>query len=137
MRGLLRQKATSVQSPGGNDTEWALELSRLCDSFKDLCATSYDILAEIWTIDPSRRFEHGLNSLDAISRVNRLGGKLSHGAEAPRRWANTEYAHVLNYCQDDVLKTKALFEQIMETGTILRGDGRPIVLPRHTIGATQ
>lgn len=145
MRGLLRQEAERIRlndtSTGifararGEDltvdqaADYAQELVDLCDAFKALCATSYDILAEIWQVDPARKFEHGLNSLDVISRANGCGGKLSHGAEAPRRWARGEYAYVLNYCQDDVLKTKLLFEQIVETGLITRGDGYPIGLP--------
>jgi hypothetical protein len=90
---------------------------------------SYDILAEIWKVDPARKFEPGLNSLDAIAQANGLGAKLSHGAQAPRDWALGRYASVLNYCQDDVYKTKALFELIVSQGFILRGDGVAIALP--------
>lgn len=38
------------------------------------------------------------------------------------------HAQVCNYVMDDVLKTKALFEQIVVTGVILRGDGQLIRL---------
>ena len=141
MRGLLRLRAEDMldediqdctdEPPGSalaSTKRQSAGLIALCDSFKIQCSSSYDLLAEIWQVDPSRRFEHGLNSLDAISRANGLGGKLSHGAEAPRRWARGEYAHVLNYCQDDVLKTKALFEMVCAGHTILRGDDQPIML---------
>lgn len=94
-----------------------------------LAQRSYDLLAAIWAADPPRKFERGLNSLDAIAQANGLGAKLSHGAQAPRDWAAGRYADVLNYCADDVYKTKMLFEQIVEYGEILRGDGEPIALP--------
>lgn len=125
MCDILRLGADAMNSPGhgGDAQSYAARLCALCDTFKDLYAASYDILAEIWRADPARKFTRWLNSLYAIAQANGLGGKLSHGAEAPRRWARGEHAHVLNYCQDDVLKTKALFEQIVETGVIKRGDG--------------
>ena len=131
MRGLLMQHANDLraQEAGFGIMKAAHdELQMVCNDFKTLCTWSYDILAEIWQVDPSRRFEHGLNSLDAISRANGFGGKLSHGAEAPRRWASGEYAHVLNYRQDNVLKTRALFEMVCAEQSILRGDHQPIVL---------
>ena len=108
----------------------AQDLRELCDTFKTLCATSYDILHEIWRVDPARKFEAGLNSLDAISQANGLGPKLSSGAQAPRDWQAGRYAQVIEYCMDDVWKTKALFERICAGEPILRGDGQPIVLPK-------
>jgi hypothetical protein len=101
----------------------------LCDAFKALAAISYDILAEIWRVDPKRKFERGLNSLDAIAQANGLGAKLSNGAQAPRDWAAGRHADVVNYCADDIYKTMALFETICTTGQILRGDGKAIQLP--------
>lgn len=97
--------------------------------WQTLWERSYDILAEIWKVDPDSQFVHGLNSLDAISRANGFGGKLSRGAEAPRRWARGEYADVLNYVQDDVYKTRALFQLICDGQPILRGNGLPLHLP--------
>ena len=106
----------------------AQDLCDLCDTFKTLCAQSYDILAEIWKVDPARKFEPNLNSLGAISQANGLGTKLSHGAQAPRDWQAGRYAQVIEYCLDDVWKTKALFERISRGEPILRGDGQPIKL---------
>lgn len=132
MRSLLRQSADAMNrpGPGGDAQSYAARLRTLCDAFKTLCATSYDILAEIWKVDPARKFERGLNSLGAISQANGYGAKEMDGATAPRLWAQGRYAEVLNYCQGDVIKTRALFEQIVETMMIKCGDQRPIALPR-------
>ena len=139
---LLKSHANSMLREEITNAEYAYEsnaassgemrcaaLVSLCDTFAVQSALSYDILNEIWKVDPVRKFARGLNSLDAIARANGLGGKLGHGADAPRQWGRAEYARVLNYCQDDVLKTKALFEQIVHTGSILRGDNVGIRLP--------
>ena len=118
MRGILRQRADERANETVN-----MRLSPLCDAFKALAASSYDILAETWRADPVRKFERGLNSLDAIAQANGLGPKLSHGAQAPRDWQAGKHADVINYCQDDILKTKALFELIHDEGGYLkRGD---------------
>ena len=103
-------------------------MGELCDTFKIHCAQSYDLLDQIWHQDPEDRFQKD-NSLDAISQASGLGAKLSHGAQAPRDWRAGHYAQVLNYCQDDVLKTKALFEMVCAGQPILRGNGLPITLP--------
>lgn len=129
MRGLLRQKAEAKVRSTDTDA-WHEDLVSLCDAFKAHCSTSYDILAEIWKVDPGRKFERGLNSLDAIAEANGLGKKLSHGVQAPRDWAAGRYADVCNYCADDVYKTKALFELIMQHGCLMRGDGQEIQLPK-------
>ena len=120
MRALLQRE---------DDTFPAQNLAALCDVFERHCAASYDLLAEIWKIDPGRKFERGLNSLDAIAQANGLAAKLSHGAQAPRNWAAGRYAQVLNYCQDDVYKTKALFELVCAQEQIRRGDGTALTLP--------
>ena len=121
MHALLRKRANGA--PDCPDEH----LHMLCDRFIQLVASSYDIQAEIWRADPERKFERGLDSLDAILRANGLGGKLSHGAQAPRDWQAGKYADVINYCQDDILKTKALFELAQKTGGwIKRGDDNEI-----------
>jgi hypothetical protein len=123
MRGILRRHAEDLSGVSRHG------LPALCDAFKALAAISYDILAEIWRVDPKRKFERGLNSLDAIAQANGLGAKLSNGAQAPRDWAAGRHADVVNYCADDIYKTMALFETICTTGQILRGDGKAIQLP--------
>lgn len=134
-RALLHDQADGrvMESSMGLDESLSQSLHALCDAFEVLCATSYDILAEIWKADPSRKFERGLNSLDVISLANGYGAKAMDGAMAPRLWAQGRYAEVIAYNVGDVLKTKALFEQICRTGQILRGDGQPILLPRPPI----
>ena len=132
MRGLLRREADRLVAEDGAEM-LAQDLRDLCDTFKTLCATSYDILAEIWKVDPTRKFASSLNSLDAISQANGLGAKLSNGAQAPRDWQAGRVAQVIEYCLDDVWKTKALFERICAGDAILRGDGQPIRLRRPVV----
>lgn len=119
MEGLARQEASVP--PG------------LCDRFAALASRSYDLLAAIWERDPVRKFERGLNSLGAIALANGYGSKAMDGATAPRLWAEGQHAEVIAYNVSDVLKTKALFEQILTTGMLLRGDGQPILLPRPVL----
>jgi hypothetical protein len=125
MRGLLRRRAETHA-----DTVVAATLTRLCDVFKFLCARSYDILAEIWKVDSASKTRRGLNSLDALAQANGLGAKHSHGAQAPRDWAAGRWASVLNHCQDDVYKTRALFEMVLAGEPIKRSDGSALLLPR-------
>lgn len=92
--------------------------------FKALAAHSYDILAEVWRTDPKRKFERGLNSLDAILLANDLGQKSGSGEQAARWWQAGEYDRVKEYCADDVKLTKALFELICaQQGHIQRRNG--------------
>lgn len=120
MRAILRNRYES--------------LNPMCNLFKHFCCTpSYDILAEIWKADPARKFEKGLNSLDAISQANGYGAKEMDVATAPRLWAQGRYAEVIGYNVSDVLKTRRLFEQIVETGQILRGDNQPITLAQPAL----
>ena len=131
MRGLLQQQGDQDREQSLVDSSHSsrfIYLQVLCDAFKILCATSYDILAEIWKADPHSRFRRGLNSLGVISEANGYGTKEMDGATAPKLWAQGRYAEVLNYCSGDVIKTRALFEQIVQTDTILRGDNQPITL---------
>lgn len=124
MRGILRRRV-DVLSMADDSSRHAL--GRLCDDFKKLAGNSYDILAEIWKSDPKTKFKKGLNSLDAISQANELGSKLSHGAQAPHDWAAGRHADVINYCQDDVIKTRELFERIRNSGGwLMRGDGEEV-----------
>lgn len=126
MQALLRQD--NWEPPGFLCVSLTVR-QQLCDEFKALCATSYDILAEIWHLDPVNRFGKGLNSLDAIRKANGLPAKTLDGITAPRLWAQGRYAEVLNYCQGDVQVTQQLFEWACAGQSFLRGNGVPITLP--------
>ena len=132
MRGLLRREANRLDAEDMAEM-LAEDLHELCDTFKTLCAQSYDILAEIWKVDPARKFASNVNSLGAISQANGLGAKLSHGAQAPRDWQAGRVAQVIEYCLDDVYKTRALFEMVCEGKPLIRGNGEPIYLPKPTL----
>ena len=126
MRAILRK--LSADMPPCVAPARLQGLTQLCDQFKALAARSYDILAEIWRADPESKYVKGLNSLGAVCLANGLGGKTGAGAQAPRDWQEGKIAQTLNYCQQDVLLTKLLFELILKNnGTIQRRNG-PITL---------
>jgi len=138
MRALLRQE---VDNPASHPTmlgpDWVLWQERpmaLYDRFKVLAAQSYDILAEVWRVDPHGMYVKGLNSLDAILKANGLPGKTGDGAQAPRDWQAGLHAKVMSYCQNDVLQTKALFELLVtQNGVMQRANGPiQIGLPRFS-----
>lgn len=116
MRAVLRYRGDGV---GLGEIGKYHDLHDLCDQFKELASNSYDILAEVWSV-AGRNTERGLNSLDAILEANGLEPKIGHGAQAPRDWKAGQYARVLNYNQDDVYKTKELFELICDRGGYLK-----------------
>ena len=107
---VLRQRAQSDVSPDIVDKYY---LHGLADSFMPLAANSYDIFAEIRA---SGQAKSGQTTLGALCEANGLGSKLSHGAQAPRDWQDGKHADVINYCSDDIYKTKALFELISSNG---------------------
>jgi len=114
--------------------EFRRSMLELCDQFYALAAVSYDILAEIWRVDADRKYERGLNSLDALLLANHLPAKSGHGAQAPRDWWAGRIADVLNYCQRDVWLTRLLFELICQRqGQLMRGDGRAMQIRYVTV----
>jgi hypothetical protein len=133
LRGLLRREAEALVQGDLTDEatlDRAQGLVTLCDAFKVLCSSGYDILDQIWRVKPEDKFKKGLNSLGAISVANGYGRKDLDGALAPTLWQQGQIARVLNYCRADVTKTKLLFEQIIATGGLLRGDGWWVALPQ-------
>src|SRR6266850_2255496 len=63
MRALLRREAEVLRfSDSGEDLFRSGVLVDLCDRFKILCSTSYDVLESIWQVEPQGKFERGLNS---------------------------------------------------------------------------
>lgn len=111
------------------DSQYELQVLSLCEAWADLATRSYDLLDEIWRIDPDRKYERGLNSLDALCQANDLPRKEMDGATAPVLWRQGHIAEVVTYNVGDVLRTKALFELVCAGTPILRGDGKPIQLP--------
>jgi len=107
----------------------------LYEDFTALCTRSYDILDKIWQVDSNNKFGRGLNGLDAIAQANGLPAKAMDGTQAPTLWRQGRYAEALNYCAADVMKTRWLFEHIVEGKPFLRGDGQPITLPAPALDA--
>ena len=124
----LMEAALLQTCPAPDDWRPGGALNGLLPAWHAACSGSYDILAECWAVDPDRKFERGLNSLGALSQANGYGAKEMDGATAPRLWAQGHHAEVANYCMSDVQKTRRLFDQIVMTGDIIRGDGRLIRL---------
>ena len=61
--------------------------------------------------------------LDAIAHGTIGGNKSDDGADAPGMWLRGEHARLINYCMDDVILTKDLYEFIMLNGyVIFNGD---------------
>lgn len=99
-------------------------------NWSSLSARSYDVLHEIWEADPTQHFQKG-NTLGAIAKTNGYGVKLESGAYAPELWRRGEHARVINYCTDDVWKTRMLFEQVCRGEAIRRLAGN-VLLPQPT-----
>ena len=127
MRGLLRRQAETLPP------EEAGPLVALCDTFKAQCASSYDVLAEVWKASPESRMAKGLNGLNSLAQANGLGGKTGSGAEAPRLWTAGRVAEVMNYCANDVYLTRALFDLVMLGEPIKRSDGSALLLPKPSM----
>lgn len=124
LRGILRRRADTLPP------EYGALLTTLCDTFKVLCASSYDILLEIWQADQASKRVKGLNGLGSIAQANSYGGKTGDGAQAPRDWAAGHHAKVINYCAWDVELTRKLFDQIQRDEPIMRRDGSSLLLPK-------
>lgn len=135
MRALVRHQEAGTTDKGAQAVNRALNAE--CDAFKQLCAESYDILQEVWKADPARKRERGLNNLDSIAQANGFGAKSLTGAQAPLLWRQGRYAEVIAYNVGDVIKTRDIFEKIIDIGTILRGDGSPLSLSRPLLPASR
>ena len=129
MRALLDEQAETLRREAGAVVNEAEALWALSTQFQALFTQSYDLLAEMWKVDAARKFERGLNSLDAIAQANGMDAKALDGATAPRLWAQGRYAEVIAYNVADVLKTKRLFELVCAGEPLRRGDGTSITLP--------
>lgn len=78
---------------------------------------SVDLAALIWCaagIEPGTH-PKGLG-LDAICRVNGMGGKTGNGALAPVLWQQGKRGRVIDYCLTDVMLTVALYRRLRWMG---------------------
>lgn len=130
MRGLLRQEADEqLRGPGVGVQRRYDELTALCEAFKALCATSYDLLRHLWMADPPGQHVAGLNGLDSVAPANGLGAHGMSASGVPWLWHHGRYAHALNFCQDEVYKTAALFAMVCAGQPIRRTTGPALLLP--------
>ena len=83
---------------------------------------NYDLLAEIWEgAGLGREFvypTHAGFGLDAICKANGLGLKSGDGANAAVLWQKGKHQEVIDYCENDIKLTRALFDLIQEKGEI-------------------
>lgn len=91
---------------------------------RDIDAWSYDILAEMWRaagLDPTRfnPHTHGGFGLDATAGINLNHKKTGDGALAPVQWQQGKIGAVVDYCVQDVILTKDLFDQVIEHAILL------------------
>ena len=70
----------------------------------------YDILQEIWKVTGRCK----LGGLDGMCELNGIGGKTGHGALAPVHWQQGKIGNVIDYCCQDVMLTKKLFDLSQE-----------------------
>lgn len=98
-------------------------------AFTVLYRASYDIFDQIGLVDPSQYKEWTLYSLPVLAQANGYGAKVLDDSLIPMRWSLGRYAKVLNACQTRVGQIKGLFETIITTGHLRRGDGLPMHLP--------
>lgn len=60
--------------------------------------------------------------LDPIAEATIGLNKTDDGADAPGMWLRGEHARLINYCMDDVLVTKALYEFVVTNGYVVFQD---------------
>lgn len=114
--------ALAACKPGDNNDDGANTMS-VCEQFRTMMQSSYDILDLIWKHPDCGTRIRGVNSLDGLLAANGLPPKSGHEELAPRLWRQKRCADVLNYCQRDVWLTKLLFEQLQICDGLLRREG--------------
>ncbi len=85
---------------------------------------SYDILRGIWNAsglsNKFNRLTHGGFGLDAVAKANGIQeSKLASGAEAPIWFQRGEYDKLVEYCKQDVLLTKAVFDKVLHSNYLV------------------
>lgn len=96
----------------------------------------YTVLSQYGQINPSAIRDYDImqklqskvgkkkgTGLDAVAEATIGKNKTDDGADAPGMWLRGEHARLINYCMDDVLVTKDLYEFIVDKGyVIFNGD---------------
>ena len=93
----------------------------------------YDLLREVWVsagLGPTFVYPSHLGySLDAVCRRNNLGTKTGDGAMAPILWQRGNLGRVIDYCLNDIVLTKRLFDLAAAGSQIISPkDGRQLQL---------
>jgi hypothetical protein len=77
---------------------------------------SYDILAEMWRaagLGPTFQYQtHGGFGLDAVCKANFGISKTGNGALAPVDYQQGNFGKLIDYCLNDVMLTKTLFDEL-------------------------
>lgn len=66
--------------------------------------------------------------LDEIAQATINLGKTGHGADAPKKWKAGMLADVINYCRDDVMLARFLFEHILKHRWVKNAKGEQVEL---------
>jgi len=92
---------------------------------KPRVSKDFDILRQLWVSlglnpDVFNGKTHGNCKLDKIAKETINMSKSGDGALAPQLYQQNRFAEVIDYCLNDVLIEKTLFEFIVEHGYVLR-----------------
>lgn len=97
----------------------------------------YDLLREIWAannLGPEFNFKtHGGYGLDAVCEKNFGSRKSGEGALAPVLWQQGKIGAVIDYCLNDCLLEKQLFDAALRGDTIKNPKGGPDLLLRNPL----
>jgi hypothetical protein len=92
----------------------------------------YDLLREIWAAAGNgpefNASTHAGYGLDAMCEVNFGLKKSGNGAMAPVDWQQGNFGTVIDYCLNDVMLTKRLFDAVMRGDYIKNPKGGDLTL---------
>lgn len=99
---------------------------------------SYDELVELWIaagLGPAFVYPtHVGYGLDAVCKANFGKSKTGYGGFAPVWWQRGEYGKLVDYCINDVVLEKRLFDLILHDGKVLSPINPDVILNvRHPI----
>lgn len=107
---------------GFNNVKFDNKVLKVEWNFPWMDSDCFDILRESWSacgFDPDRPEGGKGFTLNNFSENNLGESKRGHGAQAPVLWQQGKWGEVINYCLDDVAKTKKLFERILRDGYLI------------------